>query len=303
MGSSTLPRRAWLAALASAATSAACSRSSADDKTPPSTAGWNDVPFPASEDQPDGQLASIYAPSGSRGWPLLVALHGRGEAGRGLDAGAHGWRDDYALDARRARLEAPPLVAADADGMLESERLEALNASLAKTPWRGLAIACPYTPVPTGRDLASARPFMRFVTDSLLAKAAEKVGPLTRERTGIDGVSMGGRYALQIGFSCPEIFGAVGAMQPAIREEEAVDFADLARAAKKKRLQIVRLVTSADDPFLDATRALSKALTGRAVDHQLIVTQGPHDYAWNRGPGGIEMLAFHERVLRGVAPP
>jgi hypothetical protein len=30
---------------------------------------------------------------------------------------------------------------------------------------------------------------------------------------------------------------------------------------------------------------------------------GPHDYDFNRGPGGIEMLLFHDRVLRGEPPP
>jgi hypothetical protein len=30
---------------------------------------------------------------------------------------------------------------------------------------------------------------------------------------------------------------------------------------------------------------------------------GPHDYVFNRGPGGIEMLLFHDRALRGEAAP
>jgi len=33
------------------------------------------------------------------------------------------------------------------------------------------------------------------------------------------------------------------------------------------------------------------------------VVTGPHDYAFNRGPGALEMLAYHDRVLRGADPP
>jgi iron(III)-salmochelin esterase len=32
------------------------------------------------------------------------------------------------------------------------------------------------------------------------------------------------------------------------------------------------------------------------------VIPGGHDYTFNRGPGGIEMLLWHDRVLRGEAP-
>ncbi|HTJ80782.1 MAG TPA: alpha/beta hydrolase-fold protein [Polyangiaceae bacterium] len=298
-------RRALVGGLGSIAALAACARGGAEEKKKAApAAGWHDVAFPASDDQPDGQLAAIYAPDAAKGWPVLVALHGRGEAGRGLDVGAHGWRDDYDLDGRRARLESPPLSAADAGDFLPPERLESINASLAKTPWRGLAVVCPYTPVPTGRDVESVRPFARFVTGPLLEKAAELVGGrVRREATGIDGVSMGGRYALLVGWTRPEVFGAVGALQPAIHEDEADDLAELALTAKKRSAQMVRLVTSEDDPFLEPTRALAAALAKRGVAHRLVVAKGPHDYVWNRGPGSIELLAFHERVLRGVEAP
>jgi hypothetical protein len=29
---------------------------------------------------------------------------------------------------------------------------------------------------------------------------------------------------------------------------------------------------------------------------------GTHSYRFNRGPGGLEMLLFHDRALRGLAP-
>lgn len=261
--------------------------------------GWREISFEKEE-----QHALVFAPDGSADWPVLVALHGRGEAGRGIAAGARGWRDDYDLDLVRARLETNGLDAETTKKMLSEERLASIRSALTEAPWRGLVIATPYTPVPTGKDVASAAPFGRFVASTLLPRVAElKGGPVRREATGIDGVSMGGRYALQLGFSMPEVFGAVGALQPAIAPAEAPAFADLALKAAEKQSQHIRLASSSDDPFLEATMALAEELERRTLKHQLVVTAGLHDYIWNRGPGSAEMLFFHERALRGLSPP
>jgi hypothetical protein len=40
-------------------------------------------------------------------------------------------------------------------------------------------------------------------------------------------------------------------------------------------------------------------LDRRKQEH--LVVPGPHDYPFNRGPGAIEMLLWHDRVLRGEA--
>lgn len=300
-----LGRRALLGAALGALGGAACSNRGASAEGAPTPAeGWVELPFTADADQPEGQHAALLLPNGGRDLPVLIALHGRGEASRGLRAGARGWRDDYALDGVRARLAAPPLTSGDASDMLSQARLETINASLAQKPFGGLAVACPYTPVPSGRDVASARPFGRFVTKTLLPKVAESRGAaIARAATGIDGVSMGGRYALQLGFDFPEVFGAVGALQPALNEDEAEEFAELAAVARARAPAAIRLVSSEDDPFLRATKRLSAELLERRVPHTLVVTAGPHDYAWNRGPGAIELLIFHDRALRGLDVP
>jgi len=271
----------------------------------PPSPDWQDAPFDPDADQPDGQLASIFAPKGCETWPVLIALHGRGEAGRGLPAGAHGWRDDYAIDTIRARLEKQTLGADDVASMISEARLESMRASMSAMPYRGVVLVCPYTPVPTGtRSVEDAAPFGRFVEKRLLPRVAElRKFPVAPEATGIDGVSMGGRYALQLGFSMPHVFASVGALQPAIAVEEASRFAELAARASKQRGQKIRLATSEDDPFLDATRALSLELDARSIAHKLVVDSGPHDYSWNRGPGSAELLLFHERALRGASPP
>lgn len=107
---------------------------------------------------------------------------------------------------------------------------------------------------------------------------------------------MGGRVALEVGFSHPEAFGAVGGIQPAIRgDEEAL--ATMAAEAARANPARVRLLSSDGDPFLEPTRRLSAALGERQLAHTLTVVPGPHDYAFNRGPGSLELLLFHDRAL------
>lgn len=272
---------------------------------PPSLGGvWKDLAFDPAPDWPEGQRALALLPEGGAALPLLVALHGRGESGRGLDVGAGAWPRDYALERMLRRLASPPLTAADLQQMADPARLAKLNASLAAAPYKGMALACPYTPDLRDRTPAGAQGFARFVIDALLPRLrAERGSKADRAATGIDGVSMGGRLALLVGLTHPEVFGVVGALQPAIRVDEAPLVSELARAAMAKARVLLRLVSSDDDPFLPAVRAASERLRADGVEHELLVTPGNHGYEFNRGPGGAEMLLWHERVQRGLAAP
>jgi len=263
---------------------------------------WKTFSFPP----PDEQRALVLAPPMEKGKPLpvLVALHGRGESGRGLDIGARAWRDDYGLDAMDRKLRSGSLTSADLGDMVLPERLARLNASVRKNPYEGLVVACPYTPLVSDRSEKGAAPFAKFVIDVLLPRVrAEAAASNDRKQTGIDGVSMGGRLALFVGLLHPEIFGVVGALQPAIKPEEAPLFTRLARAAMDRGPISLRLASSDGDPFLPAVRAFSDALREAAVPHELVITPGPHDYAWNQGPGGAELLLGQERALRGLPAP
>jgi len=301
-------------ALASAAAlpllaSASCKKSSAAEgslsasATPRPASGWRwrSASFASSIDQPNGQAAEILAPEGKCALPTIVALHGRGESGHGLADGAHGWESYYDLATIHGRLLAAPITADDVGGFLDDDRIAAINASLAKKPYAGLCVACPYTPNLGLPGADEVQPFAHFVVNDLLSKTTELTGaPRTRDKTGIDGVSMGGRLALLVGLSHPEVFASVGALQPQMEKEEATMFAELAKKATSTNKIALRLVSSTDDPFLDAVQALDGELTRLAVAHRTIITKGPHDYVWNKGPGGCEMLMFHERVLRGL---
>ncbi len=237
-------------------------------------------------------------------FPLLIALHGRGEAMKGSAIGARGWVDDYALTRAMRRLREPPLRSEDFEGFVEPQRLALFNRTLAQAPYRGLVVLCPYTAdiLAGDRPFARVRPYTRFLVETLLPRARREL-PVegTPETTGIDGVSLGGRVGILSGLAEPSAFRTVAGLQAAFDSEDAPRLADLAAEARRKNPGLVfRFLTSDDDFFRDANRAISRALTQRGLSHQLLIVPGPHDYSFNRGPGALEMLVFHDRVLRGL---
>jgi enterochelin esterase-like enzyme len=76
-----------------------------------------------------------------------------------------------------------------------------------------------------------------------------------------------------------------------------------ARAHAENPALSFRLVTSEEDYFLNANRAIAQAMKDAKLPVDFEIVRGPHDYDFNRGPGAIEMLLFHDRVLRGDPPP
>jgi hypothetical protein len=248
-------------------------------------------------------VAPAGAPAGAgpdRRYPLLVALHGRGEARKGPLRGGRGWPEDYALTAMIARFAAPPLTAADLGGAPSTERLAALNDGLARRPFGGLVVACPYVPDLEMYDDAALDAYGAFVTGELLPRL-QREAPVwgTPATTGLDGVSLGGRVALHVGLSAPAAFGAVGGIQPAVRAEEGPRWAERAAAARRARPSLhLRLLTSDGDYFRAAVAAVSAAWTAAGVAHEHLVVPGGHDYAFNRGPGAAELLAFAHASLR-----
>jgi enterochelin esterase-like enzyme len=239
-------------------------------------------------------------------FPVLVAFHGRGESFKGSRQGARAWFDDYELGRAIARLAQPPLISQDFEDFVRPERLEQVNQALVERAYGGLIVVCPFLPDVLHGDEAfgATEPLARFVVDVLLPRVyADTPAIGTAESTGIDGVSLGGRASLLIGLNRPTAFGSVAGLQAAFDASEVDRVADLAVQARLQNPKLaLRLLTSDDDYFLNVNQQLSAALSSRSVRHGLARIVGTHSYRFNRGPGGIEMLLFHDRVLRGFAP-
>lgn len=239
--------------------------------------------------------------------PVVITMHGRGEAMKGPARGARGWVDDYELPRVIDRVRRPPLVRDDFKSFVDDARLLRLNKALSEKPYRGLILVCPYTPdMLTGDDpFAKAPPLASFIVDELMPRVYRETPAIgTAQTTGIDGVSLGGRAAYSVGLLRPNAFGVIAALQAAFHSDHAGEIAARARRAKEQNQGLVfRLLTSDGDFFLDADTSIARAMKGAGLPIYFDVVQGPHDYDFNRGPGAIEMLLFHDRVLRGEPPP
>lgn len=231
--------------------------------------------------------------------PLLVALHGRGEANKGPAEGVMGWPRDYALLRAITRVCAPPLTSDDLEGFVDPKRLAAHNEALAAQPFRGLVVLCPYSPDVDLRKPPQIREYGDYLMRSVLPRAKKELPVIDAPGAiGIDGVSLGGALALRIGLGHADAFGAVGTLQPAIGEDQVADYTDLVKAARARNAKLqLRLLTSDKDYFKNAIRLTSAGWRNAGVTHDFVEIPGPHDYPFNRGPGAIEMLLWHDRVL------
>lgn len=234
-------------------------------------------------------------------WPVLVAFHGWGESVRGPERGVWGWAHDYELGASDAELRRRSLRREAFLGFVEPARFERLRRDIARRPYRGAIVVTPYTPDvldADGGDLAAA--YGDWVVSTVLPRVRRELPALaTRETMGVDGVSLGGILALETGLRHPETFGVVGALQPAVRGRVDRVMARYAATASRPS-QRIRLVASRGDRLTRDITALHDAMSARGIPHDLRLVEGPHDYVFNRGPGGVEMLLFHDRALRGL---
>jgi len=302
--SRTVGRRTWMLATAAAI---ACSRSepASGGGAPPSPASSPNVRVLewdlGAQPWGDGRAVVVVPAWGAPDtrFPVVVALHGRGEALKAPVEGAFGWPRDYALVRAIDRLRAPPLRDADYEGLADPARMAEANASLAARPFGGVVVACPWLPDFHPAASVDIGAYSRFLLDVLLPRVRRETPALPgAESTGIDGVSLGGVIALRVGLAYPEAFGAVGALQPAFAEPQPAKWTALARSARERRPALkLRLLTSHEDYFRGPIVSVSQAWRSGGIPHDFADVPGPHDYVFNRGPGSIELLLWHDRAL------
>lgn len=300
-----MERRTFLAALGAAAVACRRKQEQPNMQPPAPSASTPPPPVDRGVDLLDWELENdqrcvVMIPKGVTGkLPLLIALHGLGET-VSPRKGAYGWLESYELDRALLRLRKPPLDESAFHGFVTATRLAEINADLAKRPFGGLVIACPYLPKSIGGE-TSYEAYGTWLGEKLIPKLRAEAPVLgTTASTGIDGVSLGGITALRIGLARADLFGVVGALQPAVND---VDTAESLAALIEEKIagRPLRIVTSTEDAYRTTLTSLDEKLWARKVTHQFFVTEGPHDYVWNKGPGGIEMVLFHDRALRAGA--
>jgi len=239
--------------------------------------------------------------------PLLVLLHGLGETwDQGV--GAFAWVERYGLGNAYARLRRPPVTRTSRlASLLPDARLVELNASLAAQPFRGLAIACPYTPnvVKQPDPAAALDAYAGWIADVVVPRAHKEAPVFTdAAHTSLDGVSLGGYLGLEVFVRRPDAFGALGVVQAAMSPLKVPVYAEKIAAIHAAAIKAGKppptfhIETTHSDPMHDLNLAFSNDLTRRGVANDFVVLPGSHDQTFLREAGSMEMLLWHDRRPR-----
>jgi hypothetical protein len=234
--------------------------------------------------------------------PLLVLLHGLGESGDPA-IGVYAWVEHYGLGTAYARLRRPPVGRASRNGNLFPDpRLAQVNAALAAQPFRGMAVACPFTPnvqkLPDPE--AALEKYAAWITGVVIPRARKEAPVLAdAAHTAIDGVSLGGYVGMEVFLRRPDAFAAWGGVQSAVNAVRLPGYADrLATVLGKASRTSIHIETSEADPFREVNTTFSTLLTKKGVANDLVVLAGIHDQVFLREAGTLEMLLWHDRRLR-----
>ncbi len=102
------------------------------------------------------------------------------------------------------------------------------------------------------------------------------------EHRAIGGISRGGVWALEIAFTHPDLFDAVGGHSPALAVNRATDDYDPMVLAKAAPIDQLRIFLDAGDRdwTRTETQALSKILADRYIPHTFTIGKGDHDYPY-----------------------
>jgi hypothetical protein len=300
-------RRAFaMSTLAFAAASIARARADAPITGAPIDAEVRDIRVPGAHSRRFTLLVPRHLEKHER-VPLVVLLHGLGET---IDErmGAFAWIERYGLGTAYDRLRRAPLARTTTRADWSDARVAELNRELALRPFRGVAIACPFTP-----DLVIGAPgvldgFASWIADVVVPRARREVPTLEdAEHTSLGGCSLGGHFSLEVFLRRPEAFGGWGGVQTAISAAAAPRYVErMERAIARVGPRDLLVETSTGDPFRNANEELARVLTKSRIEHTFRLLPGPHDQPWLRESGSIEMLLWHDqrkrKRLRAQAP-
>lgn len=121
-----------------------------------------------------------------------------------------------------------------------------------------------------------------FVNELLPAIDARYRTLADPEHRAIGGISRGGVWALEIAFTHPGLFDAVGGHSPALSVNRAGADYDPLTLAKTAPIDTLRIFLDAGDADWTrfATLDLSKVLDARNIPHTFTIGKGDHDYPY-----------------------
>lgn len=231
--------------------------------------------------------------------PLVVLLHGLGET-TNERLGAYAWFERYGLGSAWQRLKRAPVERTSKRGEWTDARLAEVNAELAARPFRGMAMACPFMPNPSG--VADLDAYARWIETSLVPRVRKET-PVheSAAQTYLCGVSLGGYVSLEMLARLPHLFGAWAGVQTAIGTFAAPGYAEKIARGWKDEPHPMLLLTSTQDHWKASSEALAAAFKAKNLAATYRVVPGPHDQPWLREAGTIETLLWLDRIASGTA--
>jgi iron(III)-salmochelin esterase len=230
-------------------------------------------------------------------YPLVLAFGGRGESLRDKREGAQAWIKYYYLDEAVQSLSNPPLSLDEFNQFIDAASLNVINSQLEHHPYKGLIIANPYSPdILENQDLTEAG-YEEFIMERLLPYLKSHYR-IQSQAIGIDGVSLGAARSMYFGLKYPEVFTTVGSIQGALNP-----WISLYTQIIQNNQTIlanhppIQLITSSGDYLRLSTIQMKEALTSFHIQINYYDFKGPHDYIFNRGPGALMLLIYHNHYL------
>ncbi len=241
-------------------------------------------------------LPPDYYSNPTKTYPMVLVFGGAGESVKPPKNGALAWMHYYKMDEAIRSLERAKLQPGDFRGLVTPEELERFNRELQEHPYRGVIVACPYSPpLSLGRSVDPPDYEAYFIEELVPALLSQY--RVSNGKLGIDGVSNGGARSIYYGFKYPQMFMAIGAVQGSFSP-----FMDLYEDLIKKngeilKIKAIQLITSDRDSMRMSVQNMHELLNRYDIPHRYLRMTGPHDYVFNQGPGCIGLLVFHDNIL------
>ncbi len=245
--------------------------------------------------------------SKTRPVPLLVLLHGLGET-HDPRTGAYAWLERYGLARAYDRLHRPPVRALDDRARYwTSTKLSEINQQLAARPFRGFAIACPYTPnvyrAPSRQRILDR--YADWISDAVVPRARSEANIIAdAAHTSLDGCSLGGYVGLEVFLRKSSEFHAWGSVQGALGNHRIPGYIERLKAiVTPQSRHRLHLETSHADAFRGVNERFSRSLRAASLPHDFSLLRGPHNQPFLRDSGTLNMLLWHDRLYADETAP